>query len=258
MVSISACIITFNEEKNIARCIQALKPVADEILVVDSFSTDNTAAIAAGMGVRVIKNVFKGYGEQKLFAQQQAGHDWILSVDADEVLSSELQNSLMKFKEHPQFDAYEINILANYCGTWIRHCGWYPQPKLRLWNRKKGSMNDSKVHEGIYLFDKDARTGKLQGDLLHYSYNHISDHIRKIENYTEVGARKDVERGKGCSLLKLILAPKFQFISEYIFKLGFLDGYYGYILCRNNAYASFVKYAKTREYSSLKKRGLPY
>ena len=258
MVLLSACIIAFNEERNIARCLEALRGVVDEVIVVDSYSNDKTATIAESMGARVIQRPFTGYGDQKYFAQEQASYSWVLSVDADEVLSPELKESILKVKASPDNDAYLIDILANYCGQWIRHCGWYPQPKLRLWNREKASMINDKVHEGVQLKDPKSPVGHLKGDLLHYSYNTISEHIRKIEKYTEIGARADVERDKKCGLLKLVIAPRWQFFSEYVLKQGFLDGYYGYILCRNNAIASFIKYSKIRQYRKLKQAGLPY
>jgi len=254
MISITACIITFNEERNIARCIAALKDVVEEIVVVDSFSKDQTVQIAESLGARVLQQKFEGYGKQKYFAQQQASHQWVLSVDADEVLSPELAASIKAIKTAPKFDAYKIDILPNYCGKWIRHCGWYPQPKLRLWNKEKGSMQHSSVHEGIELHDKNAPIGRLKGDLLHYSYDTVSDHLRKIDQYTEIAARANAANNKNVSLLKLLLAPKWQFFIEYFIKRGFLDGEYGYILCRNNAHASFIKYVKTRHYMKLKKQ----
>jgi glycosyltransferase involved in cell wall biosynthesis len=258
MISLTAFIISFNEEKNIARCIQSLKPVADEIIVVDSFSTDKTTAIAAELGAKVIQRTFTGYGDQKFFAQEQSGSDWVFSIDADEVLTEELQASILKMKAAPGYDAYEVNRLSSYCGKWIRHCGWYPQYILRIWNRTKGSITRDEVHESVQLTDKKTTIGKLKGDLLHYTYDTISEHIRKIERYTEAGARNDVARGKSCSLLKLLVVPKWQFFTTYILQLGFLDGYYGYILCRNSSFAAFLKYSKIRQYRSLKKRGLAY
>lgn len=258
-MKITACIITFNEERNIERCIAALQGVVDEILIVDSHSKDRTVALATAMGAKVVAHDFEGYGPQKHFAEQTAQHDWIFSLDADEVISPVLALSLKSIRETtPQYDAYEVNILANYCGHWIKHCGWYPQPKLRFWNRKKASMLNDKVHEGIRLHQADAPTGKLKGDLFHYSFNTISDHIKKIEHYSETGARFDVARGKHCGIMKLIFAPSWQFFSDYIFRLGILDGYYGYIVCRNSAIASYVKYAKIRQYNFLKQRGVEF
>ncbi|HRO42381.1 MAG TPA: glycosyltransferase family 2 protein [Flavipsychrobacter sp.] len=258
MISISACIITYNEEKNIARCIEAVRKVADEVVVIDSFSTDKTVDIATHLGAKVMQRKFLGYGDQKFFAQQQASHQWVLSIDADEVVSPKLAESILFIKTNPKFNAYKVDILPNYCGKWIRHCGWYPQPKLRLWNKEKGAMLNDKVHEGIELHDKNEKIGRLKGDLLHYSYDSISDHLRKIEHYTEISARADVARGKKVSFLKMVVAPPLQFLNDLIFKLGFLDGEFGFIVCKNNAFASFIKYAKTRHYSRLKKEGINF
>lgn len=258
MIQISAIIITYNEERNIARCIESLKKTADEVIVVDSFSKDKTVAIAESLGARVVQKVFNGYGEQKGFAESLTNYDWVLNIDADEAISPELEKSILAMKDNPQYDAYEFNILTNYCGKWIHHCGWYPNPKLRFWNKTKGSMTADKVHEGWHLHDKNGKIGMLKGDALHYSYCTISDHIKKIENYSEIGARFDVERGKHCSFLKLWFAPKWEFIALYIFRQGILDGYYGYLLCRNSAFASFVKYQKIRQYTEMKKKGIPF
>lgn len=258
MIQISAVIITFNEERNIARAIASVRKVADEVVVVDSFSKDGTVAIAEKMGARVIQHPFNGYGEQKGFAEAQAKHDWVLNIDADEELSPELEKSIGEMRSNPQFDAYEFNILTNYCGKWIHHCGWYPNPKLRFWNKTKGRMTADKVHEGWHLHNKDGKIGFLKGDALHYSYYTISDHLKKIEQYSEIGARFDVARGKHCNFLKLWLWPKWEFIKLYIMRLGILDGYYGYLLCKNSAYAAFVKYQKIRQYTEMKKQGIPF
>lgn len=252
MIQISAVIITYNEEQNIARCIESLRKVVDEIVVVDSYSADQTTDIAKDMGAKVISYQFNGYGEQKNFALNQASYNWILSVDADEVISPELEKSLLTVKENPAQDAYKLNILTNYCGKWIKHCGWYPQPKVRLWDRTKGAMSIDKVHEEWHLHDKHAAVGHLKGDLLHYSYATISDHIRKIEQYSEIKARIDIEKGKKVSIIKLWFAPKLEFFIDYVLRRGFLDGYYGYLICRNSAFYSYVKYAKIRQYSRHK------
>lgn len=257
-VSLSAAIIAYNEEHNIARCIESLKGVADEIVVVDSFSTDRTAAIAESLGAKVIAHAFEGYGPQKGFAEAHTSHDWVLNIDADECLSPGLRDSILRMKAAPDCVAYRLNILTNYCGAWIRHCGWYPNPKVRLWNKTLGKMNTDKVHEGWFPHDPSARIGQMKGDLLHYSFPDISTHIRKIEHYSDMGARFDVERGKNVSLLKIILAPKWAFFVSYILRAGFLDGYYGYIVCKNSAFAAYAKYAKIRHYTALKKAGSTY
>lgn len=253
MVLLSAVIITYNEERNIERCINALKNIADEIIVVDSYSTDNTVALATALGARVIQHVFNGYGAQKHFAQLQAANDWIFSLDADEVVSPQLEASILKVKQSPTHDAYQVNILPNYCGHWIRHCGWYPEPKIRLWNRTKGAMNSNMVHEEWMLADKNGSIGFLDGDLLHYSYNTISDHIRKLEQYSELKARAAVAQGKDVSLLKVWLAPKWSFFADFILKAGFLDGKYGYLVCKTSAFYTYAKYAKIWQYNRQKK-----
>jgi glycosyltransferase involved in cell wall biosynthesis len=252
MVLLSAVIITYNEEGNIERCINSLKNIADEVIVVDSYSTDNTVALAATQGAKVIQRIFNGYGEQKHFAQLQAANDWILSLDADEVVSPELESSILEVKTNPRFNAYEVNILPNYCGHWIRHCGWYPEPKIRLWNRTKGAMNNNMVHEEWMLNDKTGRIGHLKGDLLHYSYRTVSDHVRKLEQYSELKARAAVAQGKKVTLLMVWLAPKWAFFANYFLKAGFLDGYYGYVVCKISSFYTYAKYIKVWQYSREK------
>jgi glycosyltransferase involved in cell wall biosynthesis len=251
---ISAIIITYNEARNIARCIRALQDVADEIIVVDSFSDDDTVPIAESLGARAIRHRFEGYGEQKIAALAETQHDWILSIDADEELSTELRQSILEIKGRQEHDAYSFNFLTNYCGRWIRHSGWYPNPKMRFWNKQHGHMTADKVHEG-WVLDPGTTTGFLKGDILHHSFPTISSHLKKIEQYSEFGARFDVARGKKVSLLKLLLAPKWTFISIFIFRAGFLDGYYGWVIAKNSAFAAFAKYLKIRQYSAMKARG---
>ncbi len=253
-MQLSAIIITYNEAHNIVRCLESLRGVADEVVVVDSFSKDRTVELARAGGARVVQHVFEGYGEQKRVAMNEARFDWILSVDADEVLSPVLRESILAMKESPRHDAYSFNFLTNYCGHWIRHCGWYPSPKMRLWNRHKGHMTADKVHEGFEL-DSGSTQGFLKGDLLHYSFPTISSHLKKVEHYSEMGARFDVVRGKRVSLLKLLLAPRWTFFTLFVLRGGFLDGYYGYVVCRISAFASFAKYLKIRQYTAMQQRG---
>ncbi|MBS1645116.1 MAG: glycosyltransferase family 2 protein [Bacteroidetes bacterium] len=245
---ISAVIITLNEEQNIARCILSVLPVVDEVVVLDSFSKDKTVQIAESLGARVLQEDFKGYGEQKIMAFAAATHDWILSIDADEELSPELQKSLVRIKDNPGEDAYSVNRLTNYCGKWIRHGGWYPDSLLRFWHKNSGQMRADKVHEGWELASGKT-TGHLAGDLYHYSFPTISAHLKKIEQYSEMGAQFDVARGKKVSMLKLLFGPGWTFLSVFVFRLGFLDGYYGWVIAKNSAFASFAKYLKIREYT---------
>jgi glycosyltransferase involved in cell wall biosynthesis len=255
IIKISAVIITHNEEKNIARCISSVKKIADEVIVVDSFSTDSTVPIAKSLGANVISHEFNGYGEQKYFAEKLTSNPWILSLDADEEISVELGKSILLLKDkQPIWDAYKINILPNFCGKWIRHCGWYPQPKVRLWNKCKGATNNNTVHEEWLPVDKTVKIGRLRGDILHYSYPTISDYMRKLEQYSELKARAAVSEGKHITLLKIIVGPAWRFIVDFFLRAGFLDGYYGYIVCKNSAFYTFIKYIKIWVYNRDKKR----
>ncbi|MBS1585387.1 MAG: glycosyltransferase family 2 protein [Bacteroidetes bacterium] len=249
---ISVVVITHNEEKNIERCIRSVRNVADEILIVDSYSTDKTAEIARSLGATVIEHHFEGYGKQKRFATEQAKNDWVMQLDADESLSPELEQSILAIDETNAMGAYKFDILTNYCGKWIRHGGWYPNPKTRLVNRKKGSMSTDNVHEKWTLNDANARFGRLKGDLLHYSYYTIADHIYKINHYSEISAKADAARGKKCSMLKVIFAPCWFFFVQYVLRRGFMDGAYGYIVSKNSAYYMFLRYSKLYSYSRNK------
>lgn len=248
MNKISAIVITLNEAANLERCLRSVMKVADEVIVLDSFSTDNTVAIANSMGAQVYQHKFDGYGPQKNRAIAYAQYDWILNIDADEELSEALIAGILEAKKNFQHDAYACNRLTNYCGKWIRYGGWYPDRLIRLWHRSKAGVTQDKVHEQ-FILNQGANAGFIKGDILHYSFNSISDHIKKIQQYSEIGAQHDVARGKKCSLFKLWLMPKMVFIKTFLFKRGFLDGYYGYIISKNSAFAAFAKYAKIREYS---------
>ena len=249
---ISVVIITYNEERNIERCIRSVLNISDEIIVVDSFSEDNTVAIARSLGAKVIQHAFEGYGAQKKFAINQAGNDWILQLDADESISPELEKSILSINDADTHSAYTVNVLTNYCGKWIKHCGWYPNPKIRLMDRRKGCMSADSVHEKRIPNEVNAKIRHLKPDLLHYSYYTISDHIQKIHHYSEISARADVARGKRCSMLKVFFAPKWFFMIQYIFARGFLDGYFGYIICKNSSFYVYLKYTKIYLYSREK------
>jgi len=258
MIKLSVTIITLNEESNIERCLQSVKAVADEILVVDSLSTDATVAIAERYGAKIIMQAFLGHLEQKNFASEQAAHDWILAIDADEELSTELAENILKVKEAPEFEAYHYNRLNNYCGKWIKHCGWYPDRKIRLYNRNTGSWKGENPHDRWLPDDNATKVGFLKGDLLHYTYHSISDHLKRIEKYSDIAARQKVNKGKDCSILKIWLGPKWKFVKDYIIRLGFMDGYWGYMVCRLSSMEVRVKYAKTRQYAKWKREGIDY
>ncbi len=254
MKKLSVIIITFNEERNIRRCIESVRDIADEIVVVDSMSTDSTEEICNTLGVRFFSQKWLGYSEQKNFANSLASNDWILSIDADEALSEELKKSITELKKR-DFDEHNVfclNRLTNYCGHWIRHCGWYPDRHIRLWNRKIGRWNGI-IHETI-RFDQPVAKTIIKGDLLHYSYKDIEDHMRIANKYTSLIAHEKFEKGKRCSFVKMYLSPPFAFIRDFIFKRGFLDGKRGYAICKINSFSTYLKYLKLWELENEKKR----
>ena len=245
MIKLSAVIITLNEERNIGRCIASLQGIADEILVVDSLSADRTEEICLELGVRFIKQPFLGYIEQKNFALAHAKHDHVLSLDADEALTDELRASISAALGSWKADGYYFNRLTNFCGQWIRHGGWYPDRKLRLVNRLKASWQGTNPHDKLVL-NKDSKSAFLQGDLLHYSFYTIDQHVTQINHFTAIKARVMFENRKHAPIWKMIFSPCFKFLKIYFFKMGILDGVYGYVIARNSAHSTFLKYAKLR------------
>lgn len=258
MAKLSVVIITLNEERNLERCLRSVQHLADEILVVDSMSTDGTVELAGRYGATIALQPFLGHLEQKNFACEKATFDWILSIDADEELSPELSSQIEAVKGNPKYNAYHFNRLNNYCGKWIRHGSWYPDRKIRLFNRKAGKWMGENPHDRWTLYDKKQKPGLLRGNLLHYSYNSISEHLRKIERYSEIAARQKAIKGKDCSLLKIWLGPKFKFFKDYVLRMGFLDGYWGMVVCRMNALENFARYTKTRQYAKWRREGKKY
>jgi glycosyltransferase involved in cell wall biosynthesis len=251
MTHLSVVIITYNEELNIERCIRSVRNVADEIIVVDSFSTDKTEEICRKEGVKFIKHEFEGHIEQKNWAITQAKYPHILSVDADEELSDELVKSIIEVKNNWTKDGYTMNRLTNYCGKWIRHCGWYPDTKLRLWDSAKGKWGGMNPHDKYELNDRSSQT-HLKGDLYHYSYYTIQEHIVQADKFTDILSKAMFENGKRSSVLKIVIKPIVKFIKDYIIHLGFLDGYYGFVICRISAHATLIKYTKLKQLHSKK------
>jgi glycosyltransferase involved in cell wall biosynthesis len=246
MPKISVVIITLNEEKNIDRCIDSVREFADEILIVDSFSTDNTEIFAREKGAIFIKNRFEDYVRQHEFADQHATYDHILTLDADEVISTELKESIQNVKKYWKHDGYSMNRMTNYCGKWIKHSGWYPDIKLRLYDRRKGRWLGKKIHERFTLIEGCTK-GHLKGDIFHYSYHSISQHVNQANKFTDLTAMAAFELGTKSTFIQILINPVFKFIRNYIFHFGFMDGYYGYIICRISAHATFLKYIKLKQ-----------
>ena len=248
MASISVVIITFNEEKNIRRCLESVRKLADEIVVVDSLSTDKTKNICGEFGVRFIEQAFLGYIEQKNFALDQASHDMVLSLDADEAVDEKLEAAILRVKQDGFLaDGYIMNRCTNYCGKWIRHGAWYPDRKLRLFDRRKGRWGGINPHDKVEM-NAGSRTTRLAGDILHYTYFTFSEHIAQLNKFTSIQAEAMYKRGKRASVIKLLVNPAFAFISGYIIKGGFLDGVDGLMIARTVSYQTFAKYAKLLHY----------
>lgn len=242
-VKISAVLIAFNEEKNIARAINSLKLFADEILLIDSESTDRTREIAENLGAKVIVQSWLGFARQKQFAVDTAAHEYIFSLDADEEVSLQLQTeiSLLKNSEKKLFYGYKIPRLSFYMNRPIRHAGWYPDWQLRLFNRTKGKWKDVLIHESFEM-KEDTKIGKLKGDIFHYSVETAAEHHRMIgERYAPLAAQEMFERGKRVSKLKVASAGMLAFIRSYFLQLGFLDGFAGFCIARFAAHHAFLK-----------------
>jgi glycosyltransferase involved in cell wall biosynthesis len=241
---LSAVIITLNEERNIERCLASLRGVADEIVVVDSHSTDATAAICAAHGVRFIVANWQGYVQTKNWANQQAAHDWVLSVDADEALDDALRTNILHEKQRGfPYGAYAVRRSPWWCGAWIRHSGWNPDRKVRLFNRTTARWAGGQVHETLQL-DAGIQPTELAGRMPHYTMHTVQDHLRVIDKYTELQVHDMRARGKRGSLLKVLVNPPWEFFKCYVIKGGFRDGRAGLLVCSLNAYTKFVKYAK--------------
>lgn len=253
MKKISAVIITYNEEKNIQKCIEALQYVVDEIVVIDSFSTDNTAAICNHFQVEFIENAFEDYATQKNFGNTQAEHEYILSVDADEVLSPKLQKSIADWKRSGKGDVMEVDRITNFCGKWIKHSGWYPDKKIRLFDKTKARWAGEKVHEFLKV-DADAKKGKLQGRLLHYSFHTIEQHVQTVNKFSTLKAEIKYEKGEKATFFKLMLSPMAKFFKIYFLKFGFMDGWSGFVIAKNSAFGDYLKYAKLKQMHLEKKK----
>ena len=252
-VKISATIITLNEEGRLDRCLESIEGVVDEIIVVDSGSTDRTLAIAAAQGATVLTRAWTNYSEQKNYAASQASCDWILSLDADECLSDELKREILGLKSAAiHADAFRFPRMALYLGKWIRFSGWYPDYKVRLYHKSKASWEGSYVHETLLV---NGTIESLKGDLLHYTCDSLSEHINRLDRYTTLAAQDLYSRGKPGSLFQLIISPLLAFVRSLFIKSGFRDGVQGYTIAYFASFYNFLKYAKLRELK--KKRSSP-
>jgi glycosyltransferase involved in cell wall biosynthesis len=249
-VKLSATVITFNEERNVGRLLASLAGVADEVVILDSGSTDRTEAICRGAGATFVHQPWLGYGRQKNAALDHATYDWTLSLDADEALSSELRASILGLKEaEPTADVYGVNRLNQYRGRFLRHSGWYPDRKLRLWRRGTARWSEAPVHE-VALVAPGSTEAHLPGDLLHFTYSSREAYVRKIESFAELGARELLERGQGGAGWKRFVSPGARFVRTYLLQRGFLDGAAGFDACVVAAWGVWRKYSLLRKLQS--------
>lgn len=242
-MKISATIITYNEQNNIARAIESLR-FCDEVVVVDSGSVDRTVEIADKLGARVLEHPWHGFAKQKNFAAEEARFDWIFSIDADESLSEALEGEMWQLKKHgPQHDAYTVPRLAQYLGRWILHSGWYPDRKIRLYNRQKGHWVGSYVHERVQVA---GTIGHLESNLLHFTCDSLSQHLETMNRYTTLAAQQLAAEGVQIGWRHLLLDPPWTFFRSYFVNRGFLDGMEGLAIAYMASLYNFIKYAKAR------------
>lgn len=251
--AISACIICFNEEGNIQRCLDSVK-WADEIVVVDSFSTDKTVHICRAYTDRVYVRYWDGYVDQKNYCLNLASNRWVLSIDADEELSPGLAEEIKReFADgEPPYDGFYFPRRTRFLGRWIDHCGWYPDHKLRLFKKDVGRFGGHEIHDRVLL---KGETKRMENPLLHYTYNNISQQLRSIDNYSTLWAEDMSHRGKRGSYFRMILRPAVKFFETYIYKKGFLDGFPGLVISAGYAYQIFLRYAKLKEMELQKGKG---
>lgn len=246
MTPLSAVIITLNEADNIWRCLQSLTSVVDEIVVVDSFSTDDTEAICKEHGVRFIQREWAGYSDTKNWANAQASHSYILSIDADEEVDDTLRKAILEARKTGLQGAYILNRKTNYCGSWVRFGGWYPDRKIRIFNRDEASWEGEFVHETLALGNT-VSVQQLPGHLNHYSYHTIEDHHERASRYAALHAQKMHTAGITASKAKAWLSAFWKFVQTYLLKLGVLDGWAGWHIARLSAKAVYLKYQKLIE-----------
>ena len=245
-MKITATIITLDEERNVARAIESLR-CCDEIVIIDSGSVDRTVELASNLGARVLESPWRGYAGQKNWASEQAANDWILSLDADEALSEALEGEIWTLKKRgPEHDAYTMPRLAQYLGRWILHSGWYPDRKVRLYDRRKAKWTGNFVHEGVRV---NGRVGHLESNLLHFTCSSLSEHLKSMDRYTTLAAEEVVSRKMKIHSRHLILDPMWTFLRTYVVQQGFLDGLEGLTIAYMAAMYTFLKYAKARNMS---------
>jgi glycosyltransferase involved in cell wall biosynthesis len=243
MRKISLVIIAFNEEKQIAYCLESARDIVDDIVVVDSYSTDRTAEIVASYNARFVQHAFEGHIQQKNWAITQAKYPFILSLDADERLSEKLRASILKAKEMDHIDGFSMNRLNFYCGRPIKHCGWYPDKKLRLWDSSKGKWEGRNPHDK-YQMQANAKLMHLEGDILHNTYPDKESLVKQVEKFSGITSQYLKEKSWLFLLFKLSFSPSFKFFQSFVLKTGFLEGSTGLFICYQLSREVFLRYQK--------------
>ena len=244
MAKISACIISYNEEKKIEDCLKSLLPVADEIIIIDSLSSDATVKIAEKYTDKIFHQKFLGHIEQKNLTVEKASNDWVISLDCDERLTKELQQSILAIKEQLSDDSADAYCMARktfYIYRWLNHC-WYPDIKTRLFNKNSSKWGGTNPHD--HIVTQGSNIIKLQGDIQHFSFDSISDHLKTIDSFTEIGANEIVRKNKIVTIFSPLTHASWTFIKLYILKRGFLDGFAGLVVSVLSYVHVFVKYSK--------------
>lgn len=243
-MGLSAVVITYNEGRNIKRCLDSVK-WTDEIIVVDSFSTDKTKVIARNYKTKIFNLKFLGYSKTKNFGIRKAKNEWILSIDADEVVSDSLKKEILHKIRRTNLNGFYVPRKVFFLNKWINHCGWYPDYQLRLFRKKSGRFDEEKlVHENVNVAGK---VGYLKNDLLHFSYRDLNQYFAQFNKYTTLAALNMAKDNKSFSLFKLFFNPTFTFFKMYVMKSGFLDGFAGFTICFMSSFYNFVKYIKLWE-----------
>jgi glycosyltransferase involved in cell wall biosynthesis len=241
-VKLTVTVITYNESAHIAAALESVA-WADEIIVVDSGSTDGTPEIARAKATRVITRGWPGYSAQKNFAADQASHDWVLSMDADERVTPELAAEIRAvLARGPEAHGYRVRRVSHYLGKWIRSTDWFPDYQLRLYDRRSGRWNGMKIHESFRL--RDGHPARLHGELEHYAYRDLAHHLAKINAYTTLIAEQWHEEGRRTNMLMMAVHPVFAFFRNYVVRTGFKDGTAGFVVSVMNSYYVFLKLAK--------------
>jgi glycosyltransferase involved in cell wall biosynthesis len=242
---LSVVIITFNEERNVERAIKSVQNIADEIIVVDSFSTDATKSICEKFKVNFHQRKWTGYSDQKNFANNLAVNDYIFSLDADEAVDSAMELDILKYKKEGFNGLYITNRLVNYCGKWIKHSTWYPDKKVRIFEKSRAIWEGEFVHEEL-TFQANLPEIELKGHLEHYTYYNFVEHRERADKYSYLTAKKMHKRGKKAGVLKPYLSATARFVSMFLIHLGFLDGFMGFKIAQISAQSNVVKYKELR------------